>query len=302
MAFTSLRLLALAAVVYLLVITAAGLACRLAGRDSWIRATDRASLGIVRRLLDGAVGVGFTASALGLAVLPVAAELRTVPAHVELAAPAGAATMSALPRLGGTATMAASAPGPMGTATMQGRRRRAPRSTSGHRRHRRHRDHDRHDRHPTEGRVAGPTAAPPGVATMTAADAPLVPEALGTATMAATEVSAPDLSPPVSEAAVPTSITAPADDVEPADAEAPAVEAQLPPTPSVAATTWTVEAGDHLWSIAERTLVADGSEPSEDEVAAYWLRVIDENRDVLADPDSPDLIFRGQVITLPARP
>ncbi|MFV2039551.1 MAG: hypothetical protein ACC660_04860, partial [Acidimicrobiales bacterium] len=47
--------------------------------------------------------------------------------------------------------------------------------------------------------------------------------------------------------------------------------------------TWVVETGDHLWGIAEETLLdAWGRQPGEPEIARYWLRLIESNRDRLA--------------------
>lgn len=64
--------------------------------------------------------------------------------------------------------------------------------------------------------------------------------------------------------------------------------------------TWTIRRGDHLWRVARRTL-ADrlGRTPSTHETAIYWERLIAQNRGVLVDPDNPDLLFVGQVLTLP---
>ncbi len=63
---------------------------------------------------------------------------------------------------------------------------------------------------------------------------------------------------------------------------------------------WTVESGDHLWSIASRALGDRlDREPSADEVLPYWQRLIDANRDRLVDPSNPDLILAGQVFVLP---
>jgi nucleoid-associated protein YgaU len=168
---------------------------------------------------------------------------------------------------------------------------------------------------PTEVAVATPTTAPPGVATMTAGGPVTVTTAPGTATMRATGAGGPDATtlPPTPEPApAPAPVGVAPTDASPYDETPTAVPVEeagkadpSPATPTVAASavasTWTVEAGDHLWSIAERTLGTDGSVPSEDEVAAYWLRVIEVNRDTLVDPDHPDLIFRGQVLTLPPR-
>lgn len=59
-----------------------------------------------------------------------------------------------------------------------------------------------------------------------------------------------------------------------------------------------VAAGDHLWSIAERTLTARlGRMPSDAEVTPYWLELIELNADRVVDPD---LIFSGQVLRLPS--
>jgi nucleoid-associated protein YgaU len=92
-----------------------------------------------------------------------------------------------------------------------------------------------------------------------------------------------------------TEIDRPADDVE------------LPASPPVATSdqtapggTWTIEPGDHLWHVAEHTLTtAWGHPPTDAEIAPYWQRLIDTNRDALADPDNPDLVFPGQVFELP---
>ena len=80
---------------------------------------------------------------------------------------------------------------------------------------------------------------------------------------------------------------------------------RLPPTPAPPTTpsaerTWSVKPGECFWSIAEAVL-ADGlgRRPSASEVVPYWQRLIDANRAALADRDNPDLIFPGQVFTVP---
>ena len=61
-----------------------------------------------------------------------------------------------------------------------------------------------------------------------------------------------------------------------------------------------VEPGDHLWKISEAELARRlGRSAGPDEVAPYWLSVIDANRDSLHSGD-PDLIYPGELITLPA--
>lgn len=75
----------------------------------------------------------------------------------------------------------------------------------------------------------------------------------------------------------------------------------LPTRPAPALPTWTVAPGDNLWTIAAATLRRQSDrQPTEGEVDAYWQRLIVANRARLADPDTPDLIFAGQVFVLPA--
>lgn len=97
----------------------------------------------------------------------------------------------------------------------------------------------------------------------------------------------------------------PPDDIPVAPAPAPvaapaAPSALLPPgADDATGATWTVQRGDHLWSIAARTLAERWQRaPEEAEVARYWGSVVLAN-DQLADPD---LIFVGQPIALPPVP
>lgn len=64
-----------------------------------------------------------------------------------------------------------------------------------------------------------------------------------------------------------------------------------------------VQRGDSLWSIAEDTLEARlGREPTDAEVRPHWLRIVENNRDRLADPSNPSLLYAGQQIAVPAEP
>ncbi|MGI9032394.1 MAG: LysM peptidoglycan-binding domain-containing protein [Acidimicrobiales bacterium] len=81
------------------------------------------------------------------------------------------------------------------------------------------------------------------------------------------------------------------------------------PNPTVAPTapkmarTWAVQPGQCFWSIAEAVLhQAWGREPTSAQVVPYWHRLIEANRPVLADSANPDLVFSGQVFTLPDLP
>ncbi len=62
----------------------------------------------------------------------------------------------------------------------------------------------------------------------------------------------------------------------------------------------TVQGGDSFWTIAERALLdVWGRQPTDSETAVYWRQLIDANRDRLAPPYDPDLIYPGQVFQLP---
>lgn len=62
----------------------------------------------------------------------------------------------------------------------------------------------------------------------------------------------------------------------------------------------TVEPGDSFWSIAADELAArGGAPPSERLIVPYWRRLIEQNRRELVDPGNPDLLYPGQVVTLP---
>ena len=99
-------------------------------------------------------------------------------------------------------------------------------------------------------------------------------------------------------------------DIGPAIIEPPAeqtVRHVTPPGPHVdgfghdevtaAPDAWVVEAGDHLWAIAEHLLEAAGRPTDDGTVAGYWTRLIAANTAAL-DGD-PDLLHVGQVISLP---
>ncbi len=66
---------------------------------------------------------------------------------------------------------------------------------------------------------------------------------------------------------------------------------------------WVVETGDHFWAMAEETL-ADvlGRQATDTEISQYWASLVHANRDRLKVADNPDLIYPGQVMTLPTIP
>lgn len=78
---------------------------------------------------------------------------------------------------------------------------------------------------------------------------------------------------------------------------------RLPYRPVVPASTRaahvTVLPGDNLWTISgEHLQDMGGRRPGNEEIAAYWLRVIELNRPRLISGD-PDLIYPGETIELP---
>lgn len=70
--------------------------------------------------------------------------------------------------------------------------------------------------------------------------------------------------------------------------------------PASSADTWTVEPGESFWVIARSHLAATrGSTIDDRAVDAYWRRLIEANRDRLANPDDPNLLFADQELVLP---
>jgi nucleoid-associated protein YgaU len=70
--------------------------------------------------------------------------------------------------------------------------------------------------------------------------------------------------------------------------------------PEAAEATHRVGSGEHFWSIAA-DVVRDalGRPGDEVEVGRYWDALLAANRDRLADPANPDLVFPGQALRLP---
>jgi hypothetical protein len=64
---------------------------------------------------------------------------------------------------------------------------------------------------------------------------------------------------------------------------------------------WAVKPGECFWSIAESVLTErSGRSPSDAEIVPFWQRIIEANRLELAERGNPDLIFPGQVFTVPS--
>lgn len=81
------------------------------------------------------------------------------------------------------------------------------------------------------------------------------------------------------------------------------VPSQTASPPSTIPPTHTVQPGEHLWEIAEKTLeTALARDVTDAEVDPYWRQVVEHNRSDLPDPSDPSLLFSGQTIHLPAIP
>jgi nucleoid-associated protein YgaU len=119
-----------------------------------------------------------------------------------------------------------------------------------------------------------------------AAAGPGAGEPTGTAVMVPLDVPSPTSSSTTSAVE-----PAPAPDRPVASRPAPAPPAAPAPIP-VTDDEIVVEPGDSFWSIAAEA--AAGGDVDE-----YWRSLIEANRDRLIDRDNPDLLYPGQVLTLP---
>jgi nucleoid-associated protein YgaU len=69
------------------------------------------------------------------------------------------------------------------------------------------------------------------------------------------------------------------------------------PAASTPTTTWTVQSGDDLWSIAQAVVGGtSGPMASIADTTTYWRTLVAANSSIVADPN---LVFAGQILTLP---
>lgn len=100
-------------------------------------------------------------------------------------------------------------------------------------------------------------------------------------------------------------ISSPTSSITPAEAHAPSTSGATAAAGKASQATpsgglWVVRPGDDLWSIAADTMqLRLGRLPTRGEVAAYWLEVIEANRDRLPYPNDPSLLYAGDLIALP---
>lgn len=80
----------------------------------------------------------------------------------------------------------------------------------------------------------------------------------------------------------------------------PEPEPRIEPADVPTQETVVVASGDCLWDLALDRLAASGQSTTDADVARLVERFVDANRDRLADPSNPDLLFVGQELVLPA--
>lgn len=271
MAMAVLRLGAIAAVFYLLAVTALATVAHLLRLHGAVALLGSISPRVVQRIVTGGSGIGLVVGGMVGALTsptlppgPVTATVTTAPAT--RAAPATPPT----PAAPATATMLRL---PDATATMT-----------------------RHDAGATS--KATPAGGPTGPATGTtdhaAGDPPAGDPPAGSATMTRL---APGGTDPSTAAAPPVGVTRAAAHGHDAGSAAPPA---TPAAPAIDPTTWIVEPGDSFWSIAEEaTATADGSPADERTIDRYWQALIDANRARLVDPQNPDVLLPGQHLVVP---
>ncbi|HVE47911.1 MAG TPA: hypothetical protein VNA57_14340 [Acidimicrobiales bacterium] len=103
---------------------------------------------------------------------------------------------------------------------------------------------------------------------------------------------------PEAPAPSPEAIPAPpAPSAPPASPDPPAPALELQPA------RWEIRAGQHLWVVAEAVLSSAWQRPPTDaEVDPYWRHLVETNRSILRDRSNPDLVYPGQVLTIPPPP
>jgi nucleoid-associated protein YgaU len=306
-----LRLVVLGLTWYLVGVTTIGLVARLTRAARLVRVADAITLPMVRRLLQGALGVGLATAMVG-AASPAAPG---APAHVAGAFAGRDVAATATPRAGSADVRPVRSPAwadavslPRADAGDPGRGPAAEDDEAGES------DEVAEDEvtlrrvdDPAEtasgARPAGAPAAVPVPLELLreaggdGAEAPPAPgdprtagraheDPGGTARTSTGEVATPPTE-------VTTEATGDAMDLRQLLADG---------DPSTGAT-HTVVAGESLWTIAADALgAARGEAVADAEILTYWRRLVDTNRDGLADPDNADLIFPGQVVELPPVP
>ena len=288
---SAMRLLAVAATSYLLVVVTVELIGRAVGLPHLLALGRFASAPAVRRLVHGVAGVGLAASLAAAVTLS--------------SPPAGAVTIS----MGAAAAPATTSPTGPGSADPASPTGSGPASDAP----------DADAEVEVEVEVEAPMMRalddddPAGSTTMTSTDGD--PAGPGDAPVMRTlDDPLPTTGDP-GESALPTTANTSGTTPETTDpgppstprggADGPERSADRPTAPAAPSVTdrWVIERGDHLWGVARRTLAGSWHRPPTDgEVTRYLHEVIDANLDVLVVPGDADLVLVGQVFTLPPVP
>lgn len=297
-AFVALRLLGLVAAGYALAVTALALALRGAGRSTTGRFLVLVALPGMRRFLEGTLGLGLAAAVLAGPVVgpasasprPVGAAAVTRPVH-----PDHRVRLSSLPASGPTLRLVPASPGPV--------LRRLPPGRGHPSAHRgsveASEPHPSHGGPAAVGRASHPSTHDRASRPATSDQAPILRRlALGSPRHPTTTRPRPSHRPPSETTQRPAAHPS-ADPAELHSAASGRPGAARPALP----TTWTLRPGDSLWRVAEVTVTdAWGRTPPEEVVGHYWWQLVAFNRPHLPDPSNPDLVFPGDVITLPPLP
>jgi hypothetical protein len=311
MAMAVVRLVALAAVAYLLAATALAVVANVVGARPLQAAAQRLTPAVVRRVAAGGGGVGLALGA-GLGALPVP-DLSPHPITAATAAgAAGAAPAPAAPDVAtmirydphlATMTRVSDPPDPATSVTSPA----AAPSAAG----------------PGAGPGPEETGAIPGPGTSSSGPTGSLSGATpgpAASAIAGAPGDAPGPSPPAASDSGDggdTSVTGDSGDGGGASgatelppltatmtrtdgATAPPAVGSVPAPLPEPGETWVVQPGDSFWSIAEDVLGSPGGvPPGERDVGRYWCRLIDANRAGLVDPGNPDLLVPGQELVVP---
>jgi len=302
-AFGLLRLVALALTWYLTAVTALAIIGRVGRLQSLIVLADRVAVPALRRTLHHLLGAGLAVSLAAGVVPTVVASTSLAPTSIAAAAPATPAVPGAPAASPGAATMElifespTDSPGETSAAAPPTVRMRLVPDT---------------DSSPSN--AVEPTIAP--APPLNAANEP-APQPSGNAAIATDTTTSTVVDDHNQRATPPSTTDAPVVDANPTPSPDGASPQRVDPIPGATTSasaseptndrehdaTWTIVAGDHLWHVASATLTERwGRPPSNPEIARYLGLLIDANRQVLVVRDNPDLVFPGQVFTLPAVP
>lgn len=315
--FSALRVVAMGLCWYLLASTALGTLARATRVAALVRAVDVVTLPSIRRLVHGVVGVGMAVS--------VSATAMSTATIVTIAHPA---TAMAAPRPDSPPTMrVVQEPGPtVPPGTQQNSEppvtMRVLPEPDGEPNDTMQPPVTMHEIEP-DGPPATSTPTPPGPASSstTVSDPPSPPPAAGSAdtrpgdTPGGSGTADSDNAAPTGAADTPGSggvgRSGSGSAGDPMPSPTPAGPSTAPTStadgstdqspPPTNPTTWTIQPGDHLWHVSQQTLTrATGVAPTDAATATYLHTLIAANVKVFAVPGNPDLVFPGQVFTLPA--